>query len=138
MITIKQASISDLKDIQELNHQLCIKEATEFDSTINQDFSITSAGEEYFKERITGEDSIVFLAKESNKIVGYMIGAMVEIQDYRTIKSLAEAENMFILEKYRGKGIGSQLLNSFVEWSKSKGAIRIKAITSFQRGLSLR
>ena len=130
MVTIEHATLADLKSIQNLNHQLCIKEANEFDPTINADFPITPAGEKYFKERISGKDSVAFLAKESDKIVGYMIGAIVDADDYRNIKNIAEAENMFVLKDYRGKGIGSQLLKAFFEWSKSKGATIIRTVTS--------
>ncbi len=43
-IKIQSATLKNLKDIQDLNHQLCIKEHKEFDSTINKDFPVQPAG----------------------------------------------------------------------------------------------
>jgi GNAT superfamily N-acetyltransferase len=31
---------------------------------------------------------------------------------------------MFVLEKYRGQGIGTRLFNAFFSWAKKKGAKR--------------
>ena len=50
-VKIQFATIKNLRDIQDLNHQLCIKENKEFDATINPDYPVQKQGEEYFKDR---------------------------------------------------------------------------------------
>ena len=127
-IEIKVAAISNLKDIQELNHQLCIKEVKEFDQTINENYPIQKDGEEYFKERI--ENGYALVADVDNKIVGYLIGGISEASDYRNISKIAEAENMYVLEEYRSFGIGGKLFQEFIDWCKAKGIERMKVVVS--------
>ena len=51
----------------------------------------------------------------------------------RMIESkIAEAENMFVLEEFRGQGIGVKLLQEFVTWCKSKDVKRIRTVASAQ------
>lgn len=129
-IKIQLATIKNLRDIQNLNHQLCIKENKEFDATINKDYPLEQSGEKYFKERI--KNGCALVAITDGKVGGYLVGAIIEHEDYRNISKLAEAENMFVLEEYRSSGIGKKLFNEFIKWCKSKGAKRIRAVASVQ------
>lgn len=127
---IQFATIENLGDILNLNHQLCIKENKEFDATINKDYPIQKSGEEYFKKRIKNDCALVAFADD--RIVGYLVGAIIETENYRNISKLAEEENMFVLEKYRNLGIGKQLLQEFIKWCKSKKVERIRTVASAQ------
>ena len=129
-VKIQFASIENLGDILNLNHQLCIKENKEFDATINKDYPIQKSGEEYFKERIKNDCALVALI--GSKVVGYLVGAVIEKEDYRNISKLAEAENMFVLEEYRSLGIGKKLLDEFFKWCKQNEVKRIRAVASVQ------
>ncbi len=129
-IQIQFATIKNLRDIQNLNHQLCIKENKEFDITINKDYPMQKSGEEYFKERIKNDCALIAIT--DGKIIGYLVGAIVEIEDYRNISNLAEVENMFVLEEYRNIGIGKKLIQEFIKWCKTKDAKRIRAVASIQ------
>jgi len=133
-VEIKKATIKNLKDIQELNRQLCIFEKKSWDKTINKDYPITEKGIEYFKERINNKkgDGCALVAIVDNKIIGYFVGGINEPEDYRNIKTIAEAENTFILEGYRNKGIGGKLFKEFLKWAKSKKADRIRAVASLE------
>lgn len=127
-VKIESATIKNLKDIQNLNHQLCIKEYGEFDKTINKDYPIQKIGEEYFKERI--KNGCALVAIDGDKIVGYLVGGIAETDDYRNISKLAEAENMFVLLEYRSSGIGKRLFDEFIKWCKSKGVKRVCVVAS--------
>ena len=129
-IKIQSATIKNLKDIQELNHQLYIKENKEFDSTINKNFSIQKSGENYFKKRIKNDCTLI--ATVDGKTIGYLVGAISEVSDYRSILKLAEAENMFVLEEYRSLGVGKKLMNEFVKWCKSNKIKRMRVVASAQ------
>lgn len=103
---IKKATINNLKDIQELNHRLFEKEFTDFDNTLNLDWTFSETGEDYFIEHITDADNCVFIAIINTKIVGYLAGSLNEENSYRIPFNCAELENMFILDTYRNQGIG--------------------------------
>ena len=129
-IKIRKATIDDLRTIQELNHELCIKENKELDDTINTEYSLSESGKKYFKWRIEGADSIALIAEDNGKAIGYLVGAFIETFDYSTVKRLAEAENMYIQDSYRGKGIGGMLIKEFKEWCRAGGAERIRYVAS--------
>lgn len=130
MIKIRKATINDLETIQKLNEKLCLKEFKEFDNTINPKFPLLEQGKSYFLERITKEDGCLFVALENDKVIGYLAGGIIEPESYRILKKIAEAENMFVLEEHRSRGIGSRLLEEFVKWCKSKKINKIKVIIS--------
>jgi len=129
-VKIQFATIKNLKDIQDLNHQLCIKEKREFDPTINKDYAIQKSGEKYFRARVKNDCALIAIA--DSKIVGYLVGAIIDTEKYRNVSKLAEAENMLVLEEYRNSGIGKQLFREFVKWCKSKSVKRIRAVASAQ------
>ena len=45
---------------------------------------------------------------------------------------MQQLKNMFVLEEYRGKGIGTELINKFIEWCKERGTKRIRIVASVQ------
>ena len=137
MTKIRKATINDLETIQKLNEKLCLKEYKKFDNTINPTFPLLEQGKSYFLERITKNDECVFVALEKGKIIGYLAGGIIEPESYRILKKIAEAENMFVLEEYRGRGIGSRLLEKFFKWCKSKKINRIKVVISSDNSQSI-
>ena len=44
---------------------------------------------------------------------------------YRLSENTAELGNMFVLDEYRGRGIGTKLVNAFLDWCKEKGYTHI-------------
>ncbi len=121
MIEIRKATIEDLEDIQKLNLQLFKKEYKEYDKTLNLKWTFGKDGTEYFKKRI-----------KDRRVIGYLVGTFHSPEAYRNLNVFAEGENMFILEKYRGKGIGTKLISKFIEWCKEKKAEKIRVIASIQ------
>ena len=135
---IRKAILKDLKQIQELNYKLCKKELDEFDKTINEKFPLSEQGKEYFKNRIKKDNGFAYVAEDKGKIGGYLVGGLAKTEFYRNIKKIAEAENAFVLPEYRSKGIGSKLINEFIEWSKYNNVQRIRAVISALNHLSIK
>jgi ribosomal protein S18 acetylase RimI-like enzyme len=129
-VVIEKASIADLEIIQKLNQELCTKENQEFDETIDPDYPFSEKGEEYFRSRIESADGLTLLAKEGAVVVGYLVGGMVEPEDYRTVNSIAELENMYVQESMRGKGVGGKLMSQFEDWCKERKVQIIRVVAS--------
>ncbi|MDD5749447.1 MAG: GNAT family N-acetyltransferase [Patescibacteria group bacterium] len=109
------------------------KEYAEFDDTIDCKWTFSKHGTEYFKKCISKNDSCAFVVYIDNEIVGYLTGSLVNSKDaYRSILNYAELESTFVLERYRGIGIGSKLCQSFINWSKSKNISRLRVVASAQ------
>jgi len=132
-IKILPATISDLNKIIELNLKLFQKEFNEFDKTLNVSWPLTDPSKKYFKERISNVGGCVFVAIiDQQEIIGYLAGGFVEPADYRDIKNpMAELENMFIDDNFRSQGIGSMLLEAFMDWCKQNNLERVKVVASF-------
>jgi len=129
-ITIKTATLENLEDIIKLNHMLCIKEHTDYEITVNPYFPISQIGRDYFKERIKNECALVAIYNDG--VIGYLVGAIIPNEHYRTISKIAEVENMYILEPSRNLGIGKMLMKEFEKWSKSKNTQIIRVVASVQ------
>lgn len=125
--TIKKATIEDLNTIQDLNNKLFELEYNNFDPTLKIGWPYEIAGEEYFKDLI--ENQIIYIALIDKEIVGYLAGSIHVENSYNTT-SIAELDNMFILEEYRKYGIGTKLFNEFKEFCKKNKIEELKVTAS--------
>jgi len=130
MIEVKEAEISNLEDILNLNQQLFNYEYENFDKTLNCNWPPNNL--KYFKEAIIKDDSLALVVFIEDKIIGYLIGSIEKAEVYRKIKQIAEIDDMFIIPEYRGKGIGVLLYKRFIKWAKKKGINRVRVVASAQ------
>ena len=130
MISLRKAKTVDLGIIQDFNNKLCAKEHHDFDLTINPNFAKTEEGESYFKSSIESEKKLVLIAEDEGKPVGYIIGGTQAVGDFRNMANMCEADNMWVDESYRSRGIGKQLMDGLEAWAKEKGIKRMRVLAS--------
>lgn len=133
-VTIRKATIHDLTSIQTLNNNLFELEYKNFDDTLKTGWPFEKEGEEYFTDMINNE--IVFVAKDDEKIIGYLAGSICEQVSYIT-ETFAELDNMCIDDEYRRFGIGTMLINSFKEYCKEKEIQNIKVTASAKKSRAI-
>ncbi|MCI8362466.1 MAG: GNAT family N-acetyltransferase [Clostridia bacterium] len=126
-IEIKKADITYLKDIQNLNNELFKLEYDNFDSALRVGWTFEQEGTKYFTNMLNNE--IVYIALNKNTVVGYLAGS-INIQGSYVTKSLAEIDNMFVLEQYRKYGIGTKLINAFKQYCKENQIEELKVTAS--------
>ena len=126
-IIIKKATIESLNEIQELNNQLFELEYNNFDSSLKVGWPFEKAGTEYFSYMLNNQ--VVFIALVDNRVVGYLAGS-INVESSYVTKSLAELDDMFILENYRNYGIGTKLVNEFKKYCLNIGIQEIKVTAS--------
>lgn len=85
-------------------------------------------GLDYFTKKIKSKDSFVAVAISDKEIVGYICCSLYISPISSIVK--AELENMFVLEEFRGKKIGSALANKFFSWSKKQKITNILVTAS--------
>lgn len=117
-IHIRCAKKEEFLQVQNLCHKLFIHDNYSY---LDLNWPYTENGEKYLRLRINGRKGICLVAIAEVKIVGYLTGAVAEKQSWRRIIR-TELENIFIEEEYRGKGIGHQLIQAFLQWSREKQA----------------
>lgn len=130
---IRKATLEDLKTIQDLNYQLFVYDS-EFEPELNMEWPYHE-GEEYFKDKIAG-DGVCLVAEVEEKIVGYLAGGIREGEGWLKLQR-SEIENMFVLQEFRGMGIGAKLVQTFKDWSKEQGVKRVVVNAFFGNKLAV-
>jgi ribosomal protein S18 acetylase RimI-like enzyme len=74
-------------------------------------------------------DYELWIAKVSGEIVGFI--DLWVIHDFCHGGMLSYIQNLYVAPKYRGLGIGSQLLQKIIERAKERGALEIHVVTKF-------
>lgn len=127
-MNIRRANINDLEDIQRLNKMLFDLEYSKYDKTLNVDWPYSEDGINYYRDSI--ENKITLVCEDNNNIVGYLIGELNTEYSYNNINQ-AEMCNMYVLESYRGKGIGTKFFEEFKTICKDNGIKEIKLVASY-------
>lgn len=126
-VIIKRANIENLEDIQKLNNHLFELEYENFDPSLKVGWPFEKEGTEYFSDMLNNE--VVFIAIVDDMMVGYLAGS-INVESSYVTKSLAELDNMFILEEYRKYGIGTKLINEFKSHCTKIGIQEMKVTAS--------
>ncbi len=121
-IVIRKANIDELKIVQDLNYELFLFDQ-KYDDALKMDWP-HKEGEEYFKEKILSEDSLCLVAELDGQVIGYLAAGLAEPYSYRLLKR-AELDNMFIKEEFRNQGVGSMLIEEFINWATKIGVDRV-------------
>ena len=62
----------------------------------------------------------IYVAEDNQKIVGFITGEILSKKEWYTVQ-LGTINNLFVLEEYRGKGIGKKLMETMMDAFKEKG-----------------
>ncbi len=88
---------------------------------------------------IKSSNRLVLVAKEDDEIVGYSLSAIKNNVKVFKLKRLGHIFDLYVKEKYRGKGIGEQLVKETLAWFKKKkmtyASIGVHAINPEAHGL---
>jgi len=123
MITIRKATLADLQTLQQLGTELIISDAR-FDTLLQPEWEFSEDGKKYLTGRIKGKKGICLVAEDAKEIIGYATGALLPIQTWRPVKR-SELDNLYVKEGHRGKGVGTQLLQAFKDWSTRHGVTHL-------------
>ncbi len=104
---IRKAELSDIKELTRL--------MMEFLAFYQQE-SKTEEVQNFIESRINNRDSVIFVAEENNKLVGY---AQL-YPSFSTIKlsDIWILNDLFVLESFRRTGVASQLIDTVLGFRK--------------------
>jgi len=122
-IEYRIATIKDLAIVQELNNKLFILETEKHDPHLVKDWPFSDAGTKYFESIV--KDGFVIIAFDGKTPIGYLAGAKSKAYSYSNL-IVAELDNMFVEQEYRGHGVGKLLFQQFKDWVKAQDISRIK------------
>lgn len=131
-LNIKQANQSDKECFIHLSLQLCKfnrsnhKNECLYDNFEAVQKKVQKKAEEIFDYR--NNDILILIAELNNEPVGYALSRLF-IQDETADNGtglMGFLDELFILDKVRGNGIGQKLIDQTIMWMKEKGIHRIK------------
>ncbi|MEN9338237.1 MAG: hypothetical protein RIQ41_551 [Candidatus Parcubacteria bacterium] len=125
MITYRKAEERDKKEIIAIERSFY-----KFDEDIGAYKQLKKIGyqqiPELFFEKMfedcLEEEHFFLLAVDGDTIAGYVYVEVMptESADCYEVKTVGHIDSIFVLEEYRGKGLGTELINRAVEWLQSK------------------
>lgn len=133
---IRKVAQADIDAIQKLNKELFNFEE-QFGHEYNLNWTYGEAGKKYFEDRLHNENSIIFVAEEGKRVVGYII-AFVNNYTYRRVNPICEIENMLVEEEFRGHGVGKALIEAVKHEVKKKSVkrLRVGAIAQNEKAIN--
>jgi GNAT superfamily N-acetyltransferase len=139
-LEIRRGRPSDLELVQQLNHLLFKFEHDHHfypDDSFNLNWPYEAAGTNYFTDLLSASaGSIVLISQLSHQPVGYL-AASVSNKSFRRPRTVAELENMFVIDQYRRTGAGRALMTAFKDWASSMraGHLRVAAFAGNDNAL---
>ena len=124
MINLRYLQVSE-SDITQLVEMVVALIA--YHKAIDQNYSSRLSIEamaENLRLEIPNLKVFILLAKDGNKLVGFIRGAIQERKD--RAKDFGLLQDIFVLPAYRKKGLAIKLLQDFESWVKQKGIKRIE------------
>ncbi|MFW5703769.1 MAG: N-acetyltransferase family protein [Patescibacteria group bacterium] len=121
-MNIRPAKPEDFHTIQELNHFVFMHDAAN-DDALDTDWPYSPEGEKYYRSLAEGQYGACFIAETDGTAVGYVALAEKDF-GYRKVRML-EIENMGVRPEYRGKGIGTVLMQKVREYAREHGYERV-------------
>jgi len=119
---IRKATLEDLPIVQE--YMMGLYQSDRQYDTLFYELSPEAYAEEEYGRRILGADGVCFVAERKHEIIGCLTGVLSEVpSEYPSRRT--RLEKIFIKEEFRSQGVGSALVQAFIEWSKEIGVSRL-------------
>jgi GNAT superfamily N-acetyltransferase len=125
---IREATKNDFEAVAKLHHELDKLE------TGWHPYPVPSmdSSRKWLKKRFGKKNTVVFVADNNGKIVGFLYG-WIEKRDYHyRSKKFGVCSDIFISSGYRRNGVGRKLIKKFEEWCKRKGLKYLELSTNFK------
>jgi len=123
-IKIIKATFKDIAEIITMIKQICDYHCN-FDRYYKP-FSEYNDLEKEVSESLKDKNTVVLLAKLDKKIIGYCVGGIEEAPSYASKIKIGYIYTVIINEKFRGKGIGKNILEELMKWFKDQNIKNIE------------
>jgi GNAT superfamily N-acetyltransferase len=127
-VTVRPATTKDRRHLVRLCVALFREDGGVHDPSTVVEWPVTH-GEAYFRDLAVGSHGTCWVAEDSGRVCGYLVGRMRPTSDTRRVR-VAELEEMYVAPRWRSTGVGSKLVDAFFEWAQTHGADRA-AVTAF-------
>ena len=117
----RQAQKNDLKSIVDLGYLLAMHE-----KKADPSLKISSPARKKLKRKYSGQigkrDNMFFVAEDNDEIIGFLYGNIEKAPVYLSPhhKKIGNISSVFVINKYRKRGIGKGLVSMFLSWTRKR------------------
>ncbi len=117
-IKLRKAKLSDIKTIDEFQQGIAIHERP-LDPTIKRKGRVRYYHLKEFRSLIRSKHGLILIAELDREPIGCGFAQIKKsYADWSKYKYKGSVGMMFVKKKYRGKGIGKQILKQLLKWLK--------------------
>lgn len=118
-LLIKECTLEDMEKLKYISEKTFIETFAEENSSEDmENYMRENLSYEKLTSEIKNEGSLFFLVEDNDKVVAYMKLNFDKAQTEEGHKNTLEVQRIYILEKYKGKGIGKVLIQKAKELAK--------------------
>ncbi|MFC1947226.1 GNAT family N-acetyltransferase [Chloroflexota bacterium] len=88
--------------------------------------NVLSQVETHLRNKITSDDSLVLVAIDDQKVVGYSISQTTRMPPFSRGKTIGVIYDMAVTASHRRKGIGKEMLDRIKAWFNDRNINRIE------------
>ncbi|MFH1788904.1 MAG: GNAT family N-acetyltransferase [Candidatus Altiarchaeota archaeon] len=123
---IRLADDADLEAVHALLIEMYSEEKETLDPYLKDSSKVVDYYKKIVEERFSDEDSVVLVAEDEGKLVGFSIAYLME-NELREPSDKAYIRTIYVKKDHRNKGAGSALLEQVVSWARDKNAGWVEA-----------
>lgn len=121
-MTVYAAGREDLDAVVESVAGLFREDAGTRDPTVDVDWPGLEGAENY-GSLVGDENCLLALARDGDRVVGHLVGKLDGPDSYRR-QRIAVLESMRVHPDHRDAGVGSLLVQHFLEWARDREAVQ--------------
>lgn len=131
MITIRRATIEDLRDVQQLGYELLKYEHDNWDESLDLQWPFSEVGETNYRKAIL--ERVTLLVEDDGKIAGFLIGSIQKPAEGAARKTItAQLNNIYVREEWRRQELGRKLAEEFKTVCDTEGVEQINVTVNSQ------
>lgn len=121
IVNIRKSKLRDLGKLLQFEQALIA-----FERPFDKSFKDNEITYYNLEKLITDENSELVVAELDGKIIGSGCASLKKSEPFEKHENFCYLGFMYVEPSYRRKGINRKILNSLIDWSKSKGLVEIR------------
>ena len=127
-VNIREATSKDIPTIKECLIDSWTTHAKNVPDLLDEGRMRNSKVEEYYKKALKKPDaSFIFIAEVEGEFAGFIRADVQEIASFFKYPRILFIDDVYVLEKFRRKGVANLLIKNVEKIAKEKGIKRIQA-----------
>ena len=119
-MTIREAADSDFDSLLELK-MLCKEDEFGRSSALKPPSETQEHYARYLRQHLAGGNSAVFVALGDGRVVAMIQVKIIKSLPLMRLPQTGYISNLYVLEPFRGKGVGTQLVERAMHWLRERG-----------------